>query len=536
MIRGSRSAAGLGEPKPLPTNLRRWYPLGVLRTSQIFIASILLLAIATAPAIGRELKFQPYPELETGTATVEIDGRTLLIDYSRTFAGPLFALQPLVAQMGGTLEVGPLGQRHELEVTGTSFLFGPGGPALTNGENIEELSQPPGTGSQGLMVPLDLLRRIYTQLMGFDLAWAPETLTLKIARQPLREIPVTLDVVSLQGVTTLVFQFPIVPRYRIERSASRITVGLIGDRLDVRAPRLFAADQFVRDVRLSPQKIVIDLSPQTQAQDYALEEPFRLVFDVLRDTGPQLPRVTTSKPQRRGRRIETIVIDPGHGGRDTGAIGPAGTQEKRLTLSLARSLRRQLESRLPVRAILTRNQDTEIPLDTRSAIANQNKGDLFISIHLNSSPRPSSTGAETYFLSIDPSDERAAESARLENQAGEKDPLYDLQLMLWDLAQTSYMTSSQRLAGFVQAELNSTLGLRNRGVKQAPFRVLVGAAMPAVLVEFGFLSNPNEEKRLLEASYREDLVDSLVRAVSRYVAETEGKASLEDDTSGGPGQ
>jgi N-acetylmuramoyl-L-alanine amidase len=244
--------------------------------------------------------------------------------------------------------------------------------------------------------------------------------------------------------------------------------------------------------------------------------------------------VETPEPRQRGRRIETIVIDPGHGGSDTGAVGPAGTEEKGLTLALGRALRRQIESRLAVRAILTRNLDTELPLDTRSAIANQNKGDLFISIHLNSSPRPSSSGAETYFLSLDPSDEGAAESARLENRAGNGDPLYDLQLMLWELAQTSYMESSQRLAGFVQSELNTTLGLRNRGVKQAPFRVLVGAAMPAVLVEFGFLSNPSEEKRLLDADYRAALVDSLVRAVSRYVEETDGRASLLDEPANEP--
>ena len=186
---------------------------------------------------------------------------------------------------------------------------------------------------------------------------------------------------------------------------------------------------------------------------------------------------------------------------------------------------------------MTRNRDTDLPLDSRSAIANQNKGDLFISIHLNSSPRPSSTGAETYFLSLDPTDERAAEAARLENQAGNgDDPLYDLQLMLWDLAQTSYMTSSQRLAGFVQAELNSTLGLRNRGVKQAPFRVLVGVAMPAVLVEFGFLSNPSEERRLLDADYREALIDSLMRAITRYIAETEGRPSVLDEETTEPTQ
>jgi N-acetylmuramoyl-L-alanine amidase len=491
-----------------------------------FLFALVLTALASvSPVAGERLqKVEPLPVLDSGPVTVEMEGSQFAIEYSRTISGPLFTLQPLVARFGGDLEIGPLGQRHELEVIGTSFLFGPRAGTLTSGEEIFDLSQAPAPGPQGLLVPLDLLRRIYTQLMGFELRWLGEQRVLQVSRQPLREIPVTFNVVSLQGVTTLAFEFPTVPRYRIERSPSRVEIELIGDRLDVRSPRSFPADEYIRDVRLSSQSIIIDLAPRTRVQDYALESPFRLVFDVLPDQGQALARTDAVKPRRRGRRVETIIIDPGHGGSDTGAVGPQGTEEKRIALLIGRVLAQQLEQQLAVRSILTRNDDSELPLDSRAAIANENKGDLFISIHLNSSPDPSPHGAETYFLSLDPTDERAAEAARLENQAGaDDDPLYDLQLILWDLAQTSYMSSSQRFAGFVQAELNSTLGLRDRGVKQAPFRVLIGAAMPAVLVELGFLNNPEEESRLLSPEYRANLVASLVRAVSRYVAITEGR-------------
>jgi N-acetylmuramoyl-L-alanine amidase len=199
--------------------------------------------------------------------------------------------------------------------------------------------------------------------------------------------------------------------------------------------------------------------------------------------------------RRRNDGIRTIVIDPGHGGSNIGTEGPAGTLEKELTLQLARTLRSHLQRRLPVRVVLTRNEDAELPLDTRVAVANQQKADLFISLHLNSSPGHGAQGAETYFLNLVASDERAAQAARSENAAG--DPLTDLQLILWDLAQSHHMAESQRFAGLIQEELNEALELRNRGVKQAPFRVLMGAAMPAVLVELGFLSNPREEERLL---------------------------------------
>ncbi len=141
------------------------------------------------------------------------------------------------------------------------------------------------------------------------------------------------------------------------------------------------------------------------------------------------------------------------------------------------------------------------------------------------------TGAETYFLSLEASDARAAAAARAENRCrprrrGRPDARAagrarwpGSTLILWDLAQSQHLAESQRFASLVQEELNTALGLRNRGVKQAPFRVLMGAAMPAVLVELGFLSNPDEEKKLLTAEYRQQLVDALVRAVSRYQAQ-----------------
>ena len=194
---------------------------------------------------------------------------------------------------------------------------------------------------------------------------------------------------------------------------------------------------------------------------------------------------------------------------------------------LARALRSRLEERLPVRVVLTRNEDVDLPLDTRTSIANQQKADLFISLHLNSVQDPSARGAETYFLSLQASDEGAARAAAKENEneplaQADGDPLYDLQLILWDLAQSHYLAESQRLASLVQDELNQALSLRNRGVKQAPFRVLLGAAMPAVLVECGFLSNPEEESRLLDSQYRAQLVDALVRAILRFRAQVEG--------------
>ena len=247
----------------------------------------------------------------------------------------------------------------------------------------------------------------------------------------------------------------------------------------------------------------------------------------LSGAGPAGPAGSAGRapaPPTPSRGLRTVVIDPGHGGEESGAVGPSGLLEKDLTLEIARTLRDRLRQRLPVKVVLTRDDDSLLPLDTRSAIANQNKADLFISIHLNSYLGAEARGAETYFLSTEASDSRAAQTAELENAAGDggdDEALYDLQLILWDLAQSYHLAASQRVANLIQEELNGALGLRDRGVKQAPFRVLMGAAMPAVLVELGFLSNPDEETRLRDPKYRADLVDALVRAIARFRSEVE---------------
>ena len=182
-----------------------------------------------------------------------------------------------------------------------------------------------------------------------------------------------------------------------------------------------------------------------------------------------------------------------------------------------------------MQVVLTRNEDADVPLDTRTALANQTKGDLFISIHLNAAPGSSAHGAETYFLAPQATDERARAVAEAENRGAPADPAIatgdeGLQLLLWDLAQSQHLAASQSLGRLIQEELNLTLGLPDRGVRQAPFAVLVGATMPAVLVELGFITNPQEESRLLDPAYRAELLDAVVRAVVRFKSVLEGGA------------
>jgi N-acetylmuramoyl-L-alanine amidase len=220
-----------------------------------------------------------------------------------------------------------------------------------------------------------------------------------------------------------------------------------------------------------------------------------------------------------GLKIGKIVIDPGHGGHDTGTIGPNGLEEKDLVLEVSRRLGRLLETRLGAEVVYTRKDDTFIPLETRTAIANQARADLFVSIHANSSRDSAARGVETYYLNFTSSSE-ALEVAARENAVSEKS-IYELQDLVKKIALKEKIEESREFAGDVQASLHSGLAvkspaIRDRGVKKAPFIVLIGANMPSILAEISFVSNPTDEHRLASSEYRERIAESLYRGIAKY--------------------
>jgi len=220
--------------------------------------------------------------------------------------------------------------------------------------------------------------------------------------------------------------------------------------------------------------------------------------------------------------LKTIVIDPGHGGEDTGAIGPTGIKEKDVNLNIAKELEKLIIQRVDAIVLLTRTDDTFVSLDERTNVANKNNADIFISIHVNASYRKGAGGVETYFLSFDASDEDAKRAAAFENAVASfenkavKTNIDDLKTILMDMAQTSVLNESSQFAEIVQENLCKVLKVENRGIKQAPFIVLVGAAMPAVLVEVGFISNANEEKRLTEKETQRTIAEAILKSILTF--------------------
>jgi N-acetylmuramoyl-L-alanine amidase len=216
-----------------------------------------------------------------------------------------------------------------------------------------------------------------------------------------------------------------------------------------------------------------------------------------------------------------VVVDPGHGGEKHGAAGPGGLTEKQIALQIARRVASHL-ARQGGRVILTRTGDTTVSLDARAALANLKEVDLFLSIHLNSMPTPAARratqGIETYFLSADASDAAATEVAERENAdrlAGEPEPGADpVANILEDLDRTETLARSSRLAQALHERLVVETGAEDRGVKQAPFIVLAGARMPAVLLEVGFLSHPEEGRRLADRAYQERVAKAIAAGVA----------------------
>jgi N-acetylmuramoyl-L-alanine amidase len=216
--------------------------------------------------------------------------------------------------------------------------------------------------------------------------------------------------------------------------------------------------------------------------------------------------------------LRSVVVDAGHGGAEEGARGPGGTVEKTVTLGVARRLKAALEGRLGVRVILTRDGDATVGLDQRAAVANNNKADLFISLHANASVRSSATGAEVFYLSLD---EYGEEAARAAASPGETLPVFgggsrEIDVVPWRLAQARHIGNSAVLARAVEAALRGRIAMSSRALQQAPFRVLVGANMPAVLVEMGFMTNPAQEKQLSSDEYQNAVAQSLFDAIVQF--------------------
>ncbi|HVR44224.1 MAG TPA: N-acetylmuramoyl-L-alanine amidase [Thermoanaerobaculia bacterium] len=470
---------------------------------------------------------------QTGAATLRAPSgeRAVLVIEQE---GAVFVPADAVTEaLGGTIVGDRAGYRITLGENTAGFTVDRRFGAV--GEQLIEMQSAPIFVDATPFVPWQFFRDVLRFTSELDLRWDPATRVLEVGRGRFDTVDARISVIELDETTKIVIEFP----RRVEHEVRREPAAYV---IQTRAPvRADVADRsyegaLLDRITVRENQIVVQLSSAEVAGDpYTLESPFRIVLDLQRGS----PALATT-PDRPGLRlrelpgVRTIVLDPGHGGKEVGAIGPGGLVEKEATLAICRRLQSLIASSLGARVILTRDDDSLVPHDQRTAIANQYKADLFLSVHLNASRSPQARGAETYYLSLEASDDLARASAERENREadaasppGARSPAADLDLILWDLAQQQYLRESSRFAELVQQEMNGLSGVGNRGVKQAPFRVLVGATMPAALVEVGFLSNPEEESRLGSAAYQDAVAQALLRAIRAYKAEYEARLGLE---------
>jgi N-acetylmuramoyl-L-alanine amidase len=246
-----------------------------------------------------------------------------------------------------------------------------------------------------------------------------------------------------------------------------------------------------------------------------------MAHDPLHDEATARASENASRSLTRalGLKVNRIVIDAGHGGHDEGTRGPNGILEKDVVLDVALRLSRLVQSRMGADVVLTRSDDTFIPLQERTAIANARKADLFLSIHANSSPSPVVAGTETFFLNFTNAtgslDVAARENAGAEKSVGELKDLIQSITLNDKIAESQTFAQTIQNSIFMQAS-KSNLAARNRGVKRAPFVVLIGASMPSVLAEIGFLTNVRDEANLGKPEYRQKIAEALYKGLSQY--------------------
>jgi N-acetylmuramoyl-L-alanine amidase len=410
--------------------------------------------------------------------------------------------------------------------------------ASVNGR-VVTLPAPIARAGRRLLVPLDFIPRAIAPIYDspIELRRASRLLMVGNVRVPRAAIRV-----EAAGPPTRL-TVDIVPPFAVSTAfdAGRVLVRVDADALDIATTPTGAG--LIDQIRTGEQTTTIAIALNTRAgtpriSTTTTNESTRVLVEVpvaaQQETAappappPAPPAAAPSTPAEapppllaaRTARLQTMVVDAGHGGEDNGVRGPKGTLEKQLTLDAARRLKRLVESRLGVRVVMTRDDDRAVSLDERNAIANNSKADLFLSLHTNGSPLASVKGTEVYYLRLD----RAGEEARRNVAATELIlPVVGgitrpIDIIPWDLAQASHVDASSRFASMLEEELEKRAPAGPRPLQQAPMRVLSGANMPAALVEMVYLTNGEQEQRVKSDDFQGALIEAIYGAVVRFRA------------------
>lgn len=413
-----------------------------------------------------------------------------------------------------------------------------------------------------LYVPVDALARAYPETLGYRFDFDRRRGLLRVDRTGERRLDVDVDRVHDLGATTLVVTFSNRPRFQVDRYRAGVRLRLLSGVMEPRR-RVRLNDPLVRWIEVRERSVDVGLAPLAEASEpYLLGRPPRvqLVFDITRRRPGLQPR-TTSRAEEERREFR-IVLDPGHGGTDKGVRTPSGESEKNLALGIAEALRSYLEFELGARVVLTRSGDSTVTLETRTSLANQYEADLFVSLHVGAGETavPGST-FQTWVLDPPPAPLEEEDAIESEEEAGPEDAeepepapppetgafedeeLDDLEseplqeelpvvippLEPWDRVHDAELERSALLARLIQTQVGDVLGLPNRGFQRAPLRVLTGASMPAVLIEFGYEEVGEEQIPVFDGPRGREVFEAIGRAIRLFRGVMTGAAETNSD-------
>ena len=492
----------------------RWQ---VARTSAMALSLTLAAASVVSQTRGEPLTLVS-PEGRGTIATVRVDGLDMVALEHLT---AIFQLAVNEDRATGSLTVSY--QDRDIVLSPEQGLASVAG-------RLVDLPSPPVRTPQGWLVPVEFINRALALVYDESLELRRPSRLVIVGEVHIPQITVREEHFDNQARVN--FEIAPATDYTVVQQGGQLIVQFEADVIDTILP-VSVPGPLVAGVRIAeqPTSVAIDLGPAFGSfRATALPAPAGaadLIIDVLPTpaetaSAPPLPTPFPAPPRlpdlASSFGLRTIVIDPGHGGEEPNARGPRGTFEKDVTLSVARRLKNRIEQQLGLRVVLTRTADQTVRLDERAAIANNNKADLFISLHANASSRSSAMGAEVYYLSLEGYGDEARQLATSEGQplAVVGGGIRDIDVILWEMAQVRYLEQSAAFAEIVEEELRARVRMSSRAIQQAPFRVLVGANMPAVLVEMGFISNPVQERQLTSDQFQRAVVDALVGSIIRF--------------------
>jgi N-acetylmuramoyl-L-alanine amidase len=488
----------------------------------VFRTGVLLLAIAL---VGEQ------PATPPPYSVLSPEGRRQLA--VRMAAGQeMVALEDLAGLFQLTVREDSLAGGISVSARGQTIVLTPGQSLASVSGRLVPLPAAPIREGRTWLVPIDFVSRALALSVGTRLEVRKPSRLILVGDIRVPRVSGTIEPQGALARLTL----DVAPQapHAVAQEGTRVVIKFEADGLDAALPAS-PAPELIQGIRTDgPASIVVDFGPRAgsfRASDLPGERGAgRIVVDILAATTTPAPVAPVTPPPAPPTEppplldiapsggIRTIVIDAGHGGDETGARGPQGTLEKNVTLGVARRLKAALEARLGVRVILTRDTDATVGLDERASLANNNKADLFISLHANASVRASAAGAEVFYLSLDEYGDQAQRIAKGETEALPVigGGVRDIEVILWEMAQARYIEQSAVLAQAIESALRERVPMSPRAIQQAPFRVLVGSNMPAVLVEMGFITNADQEKQLNSEGFQATIVQGLVDSILRY--------------------